>query len=87
VPARFSSVAALIAQAGVGDQRATDIIDLLDDEARLVVAAQRVPRAERLAWLRAETDAEWSEARLAHVEQRAFVQLRRQVQRRGLWQP
>ena len=87
MPARFSSVAALIAQSGVGDQTATDIIDVLDDEARLVVTAQRLPQAERLAWLRAETDAEWSDARLAHVEQRAFVQLRRQLQRRGLWQP
>ena len=83
---RVGSVAALIALSAVGDPAAVAIVDALDEEARLVVAAQREPPPARLAWMRAHSGEEWSAARLAHVEQRAFVEIRRALQRRGLWQ-
>ena len=82
------SVAAFVARYGAGaaaDPVAAEILDTLDAEARVVIDAQAHPVAERRAWLRARSGTEWGEAQLAHVEQRAFVQLRRALQRRGLW--
>ncbi len=67
------------------DPVALEILSSLDPEARLVVEAQAVPPAERRAWLRARTgNREWSEAWLRHVEDGAFVTLRRELQGRGL---
>jgi hypothetical protein len=84
------SVAAFVARYGAGaaaDPAAAEILDTLDAEARLVVDAQAQPLAERRAWLSARSGTAWAEARLSHVEERAFVQLRRELQRRGFWQP
>ena len=84
-----SSVAAFVARwlAGdlAGDRDAAAIVDELDAEARLIVEAQAVEAAARAAWLRERTGSEWSAARITHVEQRAFVELRRALQRRNLW--
>jgi hypothetical protein len=80
-----SSVAAFIAEHAVGDPTAASIVDSLDEDARLAVAAQRQPLAERRAWLRERTSKDWSAAWLAHVEQGAFVRIRRELQRRGMW--
>lgn len=86
----IGSVAAFVARYGAGvaaEPAAAEILDTLDAEARLVVDAQAQPLAERRAWLSARSASEWSEARLTHVEQRAFVELRRELQRRGFWRP
>jgi hypothetical protein len=83
-----SSVAAFIARyvaGGAADPVAAEILGGLDGAARLAVDAQAVAASERRTWLRARSGEEWSAARLAHVEQRAFVELRRALQRRGLW--
>lgn len=66
------------------DPVASDILSVLDPEARLVVEAQAVPPQERRIWLRAHSGRDWSEAWLRHVEDGAFVTLRRELQRRGL---
>ena len=66
------------------DPVAADILSALDPEARLVVEAQAVPPVERRAWLRARSGREWSAAWLHHVEDGAFVALRRELQRRAL---
>ena len=84
----MNSVAAFIAQHA--HQPTTfpvvaEILSALDAEARLAIDAQAEPAGARRAWLQARSGEAWSEARLAHVEQRAFVQLRRELQRRGLW--
>jgi hypothetical protein len=83
-----SSVTAFVARwAGDGsdDPLATKILARLDDEGRLVVAAQALPADARAAWLRERSASEWSAARLAHAEQRVFVQLRRELQAEGVW--
>lgn len=81
-----TSVAAFIAgRLGRSDAAAEAIVAALDDDARAVVEAQAVAAAQRLAWLRARTGRDWSPAWLAHVEQRAWVELRRALQARGLW--
>ena len=81
----FSSVAAFVAAHAAGEPEAAAIVDGLDEDARLAVAAQRQPAAERRAWLRQRTGRDWSAAWLAHVEQGAFVRIRRELQRRGMW--
>ena len=68
-----------------GDPVAAQILRTLDDEGRLVIAAQAVPAAARAGWLRERSGSEWSAARLAHVEQRVFVELRRALQAHELW--
>ena len=80
-----SSVAAFIAEYAAGDPDAAAIVDGLDDDARLAVAAQAQPAGQRRAWLHERTGRDWSAAWLAHVEQRAFVQIRRELQRRAIW--
>jgi hypothetical protein len=87
---RFGSVAAFVAEYAAGatdDPVAAEILAALDPESRRAVAARAQPPAERQAWLREQTGREWSAAWLAHVEQRAFVHLRRALQERGMWQP
>ena len=69
------------------DAVASEILSVLDPEARLAVEAQAVPPPERRAWLRAHSGRDWSEAWLRHVEDGAFVTLRRELQRRGLLRP
>ena len=74
---RFSSVAAFVAEYAGGaadDPVAAEILAALDPEARR-------------AWLRERSGHEWSAAWLAHVEHRAFVQIRRALQERGMWRP
>jgi hypothetical protein len=80
-----SSVAAFLVEYAAGDPDAAAIADGLDEDARLAIAAQRLPVAERRAWLRDRTGRDWSADWLAHVEQGAFVRIRRELQRRGLW--
>jgi hypothetical protein len=84
-----SSVVAFVARWAAGgtsnDPVAAEILAQLDDEARLVIAAQAVPIERRAQWLREQSGSEWSSERLAHVEQRAFVELRRALQRAGMW--
>jgi hypothetical protein len=84
-----SSVAAFVARyvaGGPTEQRAAaTVLVALDADARLVVEAQRLPVSRRQAWLREQTGRAWGAAWLAHAEQRAFVELRRELQRRGLW--
>ena len=85
----MSSVAAFVAryvERPADDPVAAAIVATLDRDARLAVAAQALAPPQRRAWLRERSGNEWSEARLAHVEAHAFVQLRRELQRRGLWQ-
>jgi len=84
------SVAAFIARYAarpIGDPVAAEIVAALDGEARLAVDAQAQPAAERPAWLRVAGDHDWSDAMCDHIERRAFVALRRELQRRGLWLP
>lgn len=84
----LSSVAAFVARyvgRPADDPVAAEILDALDPEARTAVEAQRHPAAERLAWLSARSGRAWTAAWLAHVERRAFVQLRRELQQRGCW--
>lgn len=80
-------MAAFIAEHTANDPAAAAILAELDEETRLAVAAQARPQPLRCAWLRERTGSAWSPARLAHVEDRAFVALRRALQRRGMWQP
>jgi hypothetical protein len=84
-----SSVTAFVARwaadDGSGDAVAAQILRRLDDEGRLVIAARAVPADARAGWLRERSGSAWSAARLAHAEQRVFVQLRRELQARGLW--
>ena len=68
------------------DPAAVEILAGLDAEARLAVDAQAQPAHQRAAWLQERSGEAWSAARLAHVEQRAFVEIRRALQHRGLWQ-
>jgi len=84
------SVAAFIARYAappLSDPVAVEIVHGLDEEARLAIDAQALAASERRAWLRRERGRDWSVAQLAHVEQRAFVALRRELQRRGVWRP
>jgi hypothetical protein len=84
------SVAAFIARyvtRPISDPLAAEIVQALDDEARLAVQAQALPAAERPAFRRASGGHDWSDAVCAHVERRAFVALRRELQRRGMWLP
>ena len=84
------SVAAFIARYAarpISDPVAAEIVAALDGEARLAVDAQAQPAAERPAWLRVAGDHDWSDAMCDHIERRAFVALRRELQRRGLWLP
>jgi hypothetical protein len=83
---RFSSVLVFIA-AAERDPAAAAVVAGLDAEVRWVVAAQAQPAASRRDWLRQHTGQEWSESRLAHLEQLAFIRIRRELQRRGAWQP
>jgi hypothetical protein len=81
-----SSVAAFLARARPGvDAGAAQLLAALDldDEARAVLAAQAEPADQRRGWLERHTGHAWSAARLAHVEARAFVAIRRQLQERG----
>ena len=84
-----SSVVAFIARWAAdgtsNDPLAARILGQLDAEARLVVAAEGIPVERRAEWLRAHSGTEWSNERLAHVEQRAFVELRRALQHAGMW--
>lgn len=84
-----SSVAAFIARyvaGGATAQRAAaTILVALDAEARMVVEAQRLSVGQRLAWLGEQSGHEWTGAGLAHAERRAFVEVRRELQKRGLW--
>ena len=83
-----SSVAAFVAlyvERRADDPIAAAILEGLDAEARLAVGAAALPPDRRGAWLRERSGTEWSAAWLAHVEQRAYVALRRDLQRRGLW--
>jgi hypothetical protein len=84
-----SSVTAFVARWVPGDTTddpvVAQILSRLDDEGRLVVAAQAVPAAARADWLRERSGSAWSAARLAHAEQRVFVQLRRELQAHRLW--
>jgi hypothetical protein len=82
-----SSVIAFVARYAerpTDDAVAAEILSALDADGRLVIAAQAVPRGERRAWLRQRSGRDWSEAWLLHVEQQAFVAVRRELQRRGL---
>ena len=84
-----ASVVAFVARLSheaTADPAAAEILSALDPEARMAIDAQAQPMVARRAWLEARSGEPWSEARLAHVEQRAFIQLRRELQRRGLWQ-
>ena len=84
-----ASVTAFIAryaQSPSADPVAAEILAGLDAEARLAIDGQAQPLGERQRWLEWQSGDAWSAARLAHVEQRAFVAIRRALQRRGLWQ-
>ena len=83
-----SSVAAFVARymaRPADDPVAAAIVETLDREARLAVEAQALPAPQRRTWLRQRSGRDWSPTWLAHVEARAFVQLRRELQRQGLW--
>lgn len=83
-----SSVAAFVAryiERPADDPVAADILAALDGEARLALQARSIAPSERAGWLRQHSDTEWSAAWLAHVDGRASVALRRELQRRGLW--
>ncbi len=85
-----SSVTAFVARHALrptDDPVAEDILSSLDREQRLVIEAQAVEPAERRAWLRPRSGHEWSETWLRHVEDGAFIAVRRELQRRGLWRP
>lgn len=83
-----SSVAAFVAryiEQPADDPIAAEIIATLDSEARLALQARSVAPATRAAWLQQHGGREWSAAWLEHVDARASVALRRELQRRGLW--
>jgi hypothetical protein len=83
-----SSVTAFLARARSGaDREAADLLAALDldDDARAAVDAQRVSAAARRQWLEARTGRVWTAAQLAHVESRALVAIRRQLQAKGLY--
>jgi hypothetical protein len=83
-----SSVAAFVAryiEPPADDPTALEIIATLDGEARLALQARAVVPATRAAWLQQHSGSAWSAARLEHVDARASVALRRELQRRGLW--
>lgn len=82
-----TSVAAfvLLHQGGDETKAAAEIFDRLDPEERLALRSWRVEPSDRLAWLRRSSDHEWTQAQLEHVEARAAVRLRRELQARGLW--
>lgn len=81
-----TSVAAFVSLHGGGESNeAAEIFDRLDPEERLALQAWRVDPGNRLEWLRRNSDTEWTPAKLDHVEARAALQLRRELQRRGLW--
>ena len=80
-----TSVAAFIARYGDGsDSRAAEILASLGAEERRVIGLHAAPPAARPGCL---ARLGWSEAYLRHVEQRAFVDVRRALQRRGLLRP
>lgn len=82
-----SSVIAFLARALTdADLRASALLQALDldDEAWAAVEAQAAPAAERRQWMAVRSGRPWTEAQLAHVEARAFVAIRRQLQARGL---
>ena len=83
-----TSVAAFVQLHQGGDEpnEAAEIFDRLDPEERLVLRAWRVAPSDRLEWLRRHDNNEWTAATLEHVEARASRRLRRELQRRGLWQ-
>jgi len=83
-----SSVTAFLARAqSGGDREAADLLAALDldDEARAAVEAQSVSPAARLQRMEARTGRTWTDAQLAHVESRAMVAIRRQLQAKGLY--
>lgn len=86
----WSSVTAFVAAAQTGsDPRAQALLvaitsELADDE-RLVVDAQQEPSGRRVQWLETRTGRRWTPAQLAHVEGLAFVAIRRELQRQGLF--
>jgi hypothetical protein len=82
-----TSVAAfvLLHQDGGETNEAAEIFARLDPEERLALRAWRVAPGERIEWLRRNGGHGWTEARLEHVEARASLRLRRELQRRGLW--
>ena len=83
-----SSVTAFLARAQSGaDREAADLLAALDldDEARAAVEAQSVSPAARLQRMEARTGRTWTDAQLAHVESRAMVAIRRQLQAKGLY--
>ena len=83
--APVSSVAVFVARYGDGaDPVAAEVLASLDGEERAVIGMRALPAAARGPLLR---PGGWSDAYLSHVEQRAFVHVRRELQRRGLWQP
>jgi hypothetical protein len=81
-----TSVAAFVSLYRGGETNETaEIFDRLDPEERLVLRAWCVDPGDRLGWLRRNSDQEWTPARLEHIEARAFLRLRRELQRRGFW--
>ena len=83
-----SSVTAFLARARRGaDREAADLLAAfdLDDDARAAIEAQSGSPAERLQRMEARTGRTWTAAQLAHVESRAMVAIRRQLQAKGLY--
>jgi hypothetical protein len=79
------AVFVLLHQGSDETSEVAEIFDRLDPEERLALRAWRVAASDRLEWLRAHSDHEWTQATLEHVEARASLRLRRELQRRGLW--
>jgi len=82
-----TSVAAFVAlhPDGVAEGDAGEIFDRLDPEERLALRSWAVGPSERLDWLQRNSDRPWTQAQLEHLEARAAVHVRRELQRRGWW--
>jgi hypothetical protein len=84
-----TSVAAFLARAHAGEPQArlvyAAMANDLDPEARAAAEAQRIPAAQRRAWMEARTGRPWTAAQLAHLEQCTFVSIRRLLQAAGAW--
>lgn len=83
-----TSVAAfvLLHEDSGGQDEPADVFACLDSDEKLALRAWQVEPARRLDWLRRNSDGDWTQTKLEHVEAGAMLRLRRELQRRGLWQ-